>query len=172
VSLELYRPMTDVPQSRDRSELEQEIKQTRPFRTPEALAFVEVLRTSAVLTGEMVETLRPSELTMPQYNVLRILRGAGPAGLPSGEVGERLVSREPDVTRLLDRMEARGLVARERGTRDRRVVTARLTEEGLRLVDSLDDAVEALHERQLGHLSRDELRSLSTLLGRVRHREG
>lgn len=164
--------MTDLTSTHARSELEQEIKQTRPFRTPEAQSFVEVLRTSAVLVGEMVETLRPYELTMPQYNVLRILRGAGPAGLPSGEVGERLVSREPDVTRLLDRMEARGLVTRERGTRDRRVVTARLTEEGLRLVDSLDGAVEALHERQLGHLSRDELQSLNALLERARRRDG
>jgi DNA-binding MarR family transcriptional regulator len=152
-------------------DLQQEIKQTRPFRSLEAEVFVNLLRTSVVLVDEMAEALRPYEITRPQYNVLRILRGAGNEGLASGEVGERLVGREPDVTRLLDRMEARGLVARQRGPVDRRVVTARLTEVGLRLVDALDGPIEALHSRQLGHLSRDELRSLSTLLERARHRE-
>jgi len=163
--------MSDLPAPPPaEGELRKEIKQTRPFRTPEAEAYVNVLRTSAVLLGEMAEVLRPFELTMPQYNVLRILRGAGPDGLPSGEVGERLVSREPDVTRLLDRMEARGLVVRQRGPADRRVVTARLTETGLRLVDGLDETIEALHARQLGHLTREELRSFNSLLEKARHR--
>jgi DNA-binding MarR family transcriptional regulator len=152
-------------------ELQQQIKQRAPFRSAEAEAFLNVLRTSAVLSAEFGEMLRPYEITQPQYNVLRILRGAGAEGLPSGDVGERMVSRDPDVTRLLDRMETRGLVARERGREDRRVVTVRLTPEGRRLVDTLDEPVQALHQRQLGHLSRDELHSLTTLLERAR-REG
>ncbi|MET0400200.1 MAG: MarR family transcriptional regulator [Longimicrobiaceae bacterium] len=159
-----------VAERRAPGDLQQEIKQLRPFRSPEAELFVSVLRTSAVLVGEMVEVLRPYGLTQPQYNVLRILRGAGAEGLASGEVGERMVSREPDVTRLLDRMEARGLVARRRGSPDRRVVTVRLTDDGLRLVDALDEPVQAMHARQLGHLSSAEQRTLGELLERARSR--
>jgi DNA-binding MarR family transcriptional regulator len=150
------------------SELRDQIKQATPFRSPEAEAFVNVLRTASVLVGGLVELLRPHELTQPQYNVLRILRGAGTDGLPSGEVGGRMVSREPDVTRLLDRMEARGLVTRARGTTDRRVVQVRLAAAGRALVDALDAPVLALHERQLGHLSGEDLRALSGLLERAR----
>ncbi len=167
-------PVPDSPPSSgaDRApparELQKQIKQRAPFRSLEAEAFLNVLRTSAALTGEFAEMLKPYELTQPQYNVLRILRGAGPDGLPSGDVGERMVSRDPDVTRLLDRMEARALVARERAREDRRVVTVRITPEGRRLVDALDEPVQALHARQLGHLSRDELVSLNALLERAR----
>lgn len=148
--------------------LRQQIKQPKPFHSAEAEAFLNVLRTSATLLGGLVELLRPFELTQPQYNVLRILRGAGDGALPCGEIGQRMVSREPDVTRLLDRMEVRGLVVRTRTAEDRRVVTARLTPEGLALVDSLDDPVRALHERQLGHLTPDELHTLIALLERAR----
>ena len=152
-------------------QLREQIKQPRPFASPEAEAFVNVLRTASQLLGGLVELLRPHDITQPQYNVLRILRGAGPEGLPSGEVGLRMVSREPDMTRLLDRMEARGLVSRARGTVDRRVVTVCLTDAGRRMVHTLDAPVAALHARQLGHLSPDELQALSTLLERARAEE-
>jgi DNA-binding MarR family transcriptional regulator len=148
--------------------LREQIRQPKPFQSLEAEAYLNVLRTSALLMSELTEVLRPYELTQPQYNVLRILRGAGDGGLPSGEIGERMVSREPDMTRLLDRMEARGLVARLRGTADRRVVTARITEEGRRLADALDGPVQAMHARQLGHIPPEELRALIALLERVR----
>jgi DNA-binding MarR family transcriptional regulator len=148
--------------------LQEELKQPKPFRSLEAAVFLNVLRTATALVGELVEVLRPYELTQPQYNVLRILRGAGPEGLPSGEVGERMVSREPDMTRLLDRMEARALVARQRGPLDRRIVTVRITDEGLRLVDALDEPVAAMHARQLAHLSHEELEALDGLLERAR----
>ena len=148
--------------------LRDEIKQPTPFRSLEAEVFVNVLRTWTVLGAGFTDLLRPHELTQPQYNVLRILRGAGAGGLPSGEVGARMVSREPDVTRLLDRMEARGLVARERQAGDRRVVVTRITDAGRALVDALDEPVEALHARQLGHLSQRDLRALKTLLDRAR----
>ncbi|HEX6630308.1 MAG TPA: MarR family transcriptional regulator [Gemmatimonadaceae bacterium] len=153
-------------------QLRQQLKQRRPFRSIEAEVFLNVLRTSTTFVGQLVEVLRPYELTQPQYNVLRILRGAGAVGLPCGEVGERMVSREPDVTRLLDRMEQRGLVARARDAADRRVVTARLTADGRKLVDALDAPVEALHARQLGHLSAADLRTLNALLESARDEDG
>lgn len=149
-------------------DLQTQIKQHHPFRSPAEEAFLNVLRTASAMVGGLVDVLRPYALSQPQYNVLRILRGAGPDGLPSGEVGDRMVARDPDVTRLLDRMEARGLVARARGRPDRRVVVVRLTDEGRRLVDALDAPVQALHARQLGHLSDDDLRALSALLARAR----
>jgi DNA-binding MarR family transcriptional regulator len=152
-------------------ELQGQIKQRKPFDSPEAEAFLNVLRTAAVLTRGLTEVLRPHELSQPQYNVLRILRGAGPAGVPSMVVGERMVARDPDVTRLLDRLETRGLVARARDAADRRVVLVRLTDEGRRQVDELDAPVRDMHRRQLGHLTPDELAALSALLEAAR-REG
>ncbi len=149
-------------------QLRAQIRQPGPFRSLEAEAYLNVLRTSTTLLAELVELLRPHELTQPQYNVLRILRGAGEQGLPSGEIGDRMVSREPDMTRLLDRMEARGFVSRQRGPADRRVVTARITDEGRRVVDALDVPVQEMHARQLGHMSEEELRTLIALLERAR----
>ena len=148
--------------------LQHDLKQRRPFESLEAEVFLNVLRTATTLVGGLTELLRPFDITQPQYNVLRILRGAGAAGLPCGEVGERMVNREPDVSRLLDRMERRGLVARARMPDDRRVVTARLTPEGRRVVDALDEPVREMHRRQLGHLSEDELHALSELLEAAR----
>jgi DNA-binding MarR family transcriptional regulator len=145
------------------------IKQRKPFESPEQEVFLEVLRTGTALLQDLVELLKDFGVTQPQYNVLRILRGAGAAGLPSGEVGGRMVaSREPDVTRLLVRMEGRGLIRRERRPENRRIVTARLTDKGLRLVNSLDEPVRRMHMRQLHHMSRRELGTLATLLERAR----
>ncbi|MGH7405585.1 MAG: MarR family transcriptional regulator, partial [Candidatus Methylomirabilales bacterium] len=100
----------------------------------------------------------------PQYNVLRILRGAGPDGLACREVCERMITRDPDVTRLVDRLEARGLIARERDRRDRRVVMVRITEGGLRLLRRLDDPITHLHTQNLGHLGTKRLQALVELL--------
>lgn len=148
--------------------LQRDIKQPKPFRRPEEAAFLNVMRTASMLVGRLTELLRPYEVTQPQYNVLRILRGAGPDGLPSGEIGERMVSRDPDVTRLLDRMEKRGLLARARDSADRRVITVRLTADGRALVDSLDTPTLDLLTAQLGHLSAEELETLNDLLERAR----
>ena len=150
--------------------LQHDIKQRAPFESLEAEVFLNVLRTATTLVRDLVEVLRPFDLTQPQYNVLRILRGAGHGGLPCGEVGERMVSREPDVSRLLDRMEGRRLVERTRAHADRRVVTARITAGGLRIVNGLDEPVGRMHRRQLGHLSGRELRALSDLLEAARER--
>jgi len=149
-------------------DLQSQLKQSKPFRSLREEVFLNVVRTATELQAYFAELLRAHDLSSPQYNVLRILRGAGDEGLHSGEIGERMVSRDPDVTRLLDRMERRGLIARLRGTTDRRVVSAHLTGEGRRLVDALDAPVAEMHARRLGHLSEQELRTLSDLLERAR----
>ena len=121
--------------------LRKEIKQTKPFGSIEEEAFLGLQRTADALMRGMVEVLKPSGLSPTQYNILRILRGAGDDGLSCREVGERMISRDPDMTRLLDRLEARQLVARERGRRDRRVITTRITAEGRELLKRLDASV-------------------------------
>ncbi|MEM6454896.1 MAG: MarR family transcriptional regulator [Acidobacteriota bacterium] len=118
------------------------------------------------------EMLRGVDLTPTQYNALRILRQVGEDGLPCREIGSRMITRDPDVTRLLDRLELRGLVIRSRDPRDRRVVRARATDEGVSLVNSLDDVMQRCHERQFGELDADELRSLNDMLERIRTMRG
>lgn len=148
--------------------LQQELKQTRPFATLEEEALLSIQRTAAVLGRAMAETLKPHDLSAAQYNVLRILRGAGDAGLCRYEVGDRLVSPVPDVTRLLDRLEARGLVARARDTADRRQSRARITEDGLRVLETLDGALPQRQRAVLGHVPAADLRALIGLLAAVR----
>jgi DNA-binding MarR family transcriptional regulator len=134
----------------------------------EARVFVSLLRTADALARGAEALLKPFNLSGTQYNILRILRGAGEKGLGCSEVGNRLISRDPDITRLLDRMESRGLIARAREAQDRRVVKTRITPEGLRLLEELDRPVHELHRRQLRHLPATELRQLSNLLDRAR----
>jgi DNA-binding MarR family transcriptional regulator len=134
---------------------------------PEEMAFLDLLRTTDMLSRGLVEILKAEDLSSTQYNVLRILRGA-PEGLPCGEIASRMITRDPDITRLLDRMEKRGLISRCRETKDRRMVMARITPEGLKLLGRLDEPVEEGHRRQLGHLGRDRLRALTELLHAAR----
>jgi DNA-binding MarR family transcriptional regulator len=148
--------------------LRDEIKQTRPFATLEQEAHLSVERTAAVLGHAVAEVLKPYGITRTQYNALRILRGAGEAGLCRNEVRERLVAQVPDASRLLDRMEAAGLIRRQRDAADRRFVTTRITEAGLRLVAELDGPIDELHRRRLGVLDQEELRTLIDLLARLR----
>jgi len=152
--------------------LRAEIKQQKPFQTLQQEAFLNLLRTADALMRGEVEVLKPAGLSPAQYNVLRILRGAGAGGLACREVGERMVTRDPDITRLLDRLEERGLVMRSREREDRRVITTRITEEGLDLLKKLDGPVARLHEQQLGHLGAKRLRSLIALLEAARERVG
>jgi DNA-binding MarR family transcriptional regulator len=130
---------------------------------PEEAAFLDLLRTADMLSRGLVQVLRTEALSSTQYNVLRILRGT-PEGLPCGEVASRMITRDPDVTRLLDRLEKRGLISRSRETTDRRTVMARITREGLKVLARLDEPVQVAHRRQLGHLGRERLRALSELL--------
>jgi DNA-binding MarR family transcriptional regulator len=148
--------------------LRDEIRQTKPFTSAEQEAFLSLGRTWAVLEHAFAEALRPYGITPTQYNVLRILRGAGESGLCRTEVMQRLISKVPDTTRLLDRMEAAGLIERERSDRDRRFVTTRVTAAGLSLLAELDDPVKELHRLHLGVLDRTELRTLIASLERVR----
>ena len=111
--------------------------------------------------------LKAEDLSLTQYNVLRILRGA-PQGLPCGEIASRMITRDPDVTRLLDRMEKRGLISRSRESRDRRLVLARIAAEGLKLVNRLDEPVQKIHRKQLGHMGKERLQALVDLLAAAR----
>ena len=150
--------------------LVEEIKQTKPFKTLEDEVFVNVLRTAEIFLWKEAEMLKPYELTLPQYNVLRILRGAEPEGLICREIGERMITRDPDVTKLLDRLEARGLVTRERQQTDRRVIVARVSEEGLQIVNDLDGPSLKLTGGLLGHLGERRLKTLNTLLEDAREK--
>jgi DNA-binding MarR family transcriptional regulator len=130
---------------------------------PEEAAFLDLLRTTDLLSRGVIAVLKAEDLSATQYNVLRILRGA-PEGLPCGEVANRMITKDPDITRLLDRLEKRGLISRSREAKDRRTVTARITPAGLKLLDRLDEPVQTAHRRQLGHLGRNRLRTLTELL--------
>ncbi|HET9698995.1 MAG TPA: MarR family transcriptional regulator [Terriglobales bacterium] len=133
----------------------------------EEVTFLELLRTTDQFSRELSTVLKPDDISPSQYNVLRILRGS-PNGLACGEISSRMITRDPDITRLLDRMEKRGWTLRFRDEHDRRVVKVRITGEGLKLVASLDKPVEQAHRQQLGHLSREQLRSLCELLRNAR----
>ena len=151
-----------------RSGLQAELKQTRPFRSSGEEAAVALLRTADLLRREFAAVLAPTDITVQQYNVLRILRGAGAAGLPTLEIAERLIERAPGITRLVDCLEDAGLVARERSTEDRRAVVCRATSKGLALLAGLDEAVDAADESALGMLTERERRELIRVLEKVR----
>ena len=151
--------------------LQEELKQNKPFRTLRQEAQLNLVRTANVLSDSFEQMLKPHGITGTQYNVLRILRGAEPDGLCRNEVSQRLLNRMPDATRLLDRMEEAGLVTRERSATDRRLVTTRITKKGRQIVDDLDDAADDQHEKSLGHMSEQQLRTLIKLLTIARNRE-
>ena len=136
---------------------------------PETEAFLAVQRTADRLAAGVTRLLKPFDLSPAQYNVLRILRGAGPRGLACGEVAARMITRDPDVTRLVDRLERRDLLGRARETRDRRVVRIHITPAGLELLARLDAPVDQLHQRQFGHLGEQRLRELVELLSAARN---
>lgn len=145
------------------------VKARRLPDCPEEAAFLELLRTTDRLSRGLVQVLKTEDLSSTQYNVLRILRGA-PEGLPCGEIANRMITRDPDVTRLLDRMEKRDLISRNREEKDRRTVLARITACGLKVLASLDDPIQTAHRKQLGHLGRARLRELTELMGLARSR--
>lgn len=145
-----------------------EIKQTKAFSSLEEEAGLALARTADQIDRAFAELLKTHGLTGTQYNVLRILRGAGSAGLACSEIGERMVTRDPDITRLLDRMERGGICLRGRHQKDRRVILTRITEKGLGLLRELDRPVRELHKKLLGHVGEERLRSLLRLLDTVR----
>ena len=149
-------------------DLREELRQQKPFESLYQEAHLSIARTQAVLDDAFEQLLRPYGVSAAQYNVLRILRGAPHDGLCRNEVRDRMLTRMPDVTRMLDRMEHAGWITRTRSTEDRRLVTTQLTPEGRALVDSLDEPVAEEHRRRFGHLGDAQLRTLVELLALVR----
>jgi DNA-binding MarR family transcriptional regulator len=135
----------------------------RPPSSPEEAVFLELSRTADQLSRSAAALLKTEDLSATQYNVLRILRGA-PEGLACGEIANRMITRDPDITRLLDRLEKRTLISRCRETKDRRMVMARITPGGLKLLARMDEPVQEVHRSQLGHLGKKQMRALTELL--------
>jgi DNA-binding MarR family transcriptional regulator len=134
---------------------------------PEERLFVALLKAADALGQQAEQLIRPSGLTATQYNVLRILRGAQPAGLACRAIGDRMISHDPDMTRLLDRLEKRGLIRRERQKDDRRVVKTHITSLGLELLKPLDQPMRELHKQQVRHMPAARLKSLMELLEEI-----
>jgi len=148
--------------------LKDEIKQDKPFDCLQAEVYVNLLRTADQLSRGGEALLKLKGLTPAQYNVLRILRGAGEQGLCCREVAERMITRDPDITRLVDRLERRGLLVRSRHSRDRRVIMVRITPEGRKMVKELDGPVAEHHRNLFRRIKIDDLRKLSELLEAAR----
>jgi DNA-binding MarR family transcriptional regulator len=127
-------------------------------------AALSILRAADLISQESASVMKPFDLTVSQFNILRILRGS-PDGLPCGQIGERMINRDPDITRLLDRMEAHKLIERQRGEQDRRVVTARISAEGLKLLERVDPVVHACHLDQFEDFSHGQLQQIIDLMG-------
>jgi len=150
------------------SALQDEIKQTKPFRSSAEEVVVSVLRTAAVMQRSLAQVVEAHGITIQQYNVLRILRGAGDAGLPTLAIRDRMVEEAAGITRLLDKLESAGHVVRERSTPDRRQVLCHITPKGESLIVSLDAPVDAANRRASAHLDDQERTHLVELLGAVR----
>lgn len=150
------------------SRLQQELRQSKPFADLKAEAFLNVVRTADQLQHALHQQLKPYGITETQYNSLRILRGAGERGLTCAEVAERLISHDPDITRLLGRMERDDLVVRARDPKDRRVVLTRITRQGRDKLKDLDRVVGKTVDRLLAHMNEDELRTMIGLLEKIR----
>jgi DNA-binding MarR family transcriptional regulator len=151
--------------------LKEDIRQKKGFTSPQQEAFLNVLRTSSALTDALEDLLRPYGISATQYNVLRILRGSDADGLCRNELRDRMLTRMPDMTRLLDRMEEAGWVTRARELEDRRMVLTRISSAGQQLLAELDGPVNDLHRRQLKGLSEAQLRTLIDLLTLAREAE-
>lgn len=150
------------------TKLQKELKQTKPFASLEEEVLLNLARTAEHVSTRLAAVLKRDDLTITQYNALRILRGAGEEGLTCGEIGGRMVTRESDITRLLDRLEKRGLVTRERPETNRRVVVTRITGEGLGLLAGLDGPVQEANRAAAGHLGRTRLKTLNEMLEELR----
>ena len=148
--------------------LQAELKQKRPFTSREQEAYLSLLRTADALQTQVEAKLKEFALTGTQYNALRILRGAGPEGLPCSEIGDRMIARDPDITRLLDRLQKRGLAQRTRGKQDRRVICGKITPAGLKLLRDMDAPVEKHGREMLRHVAPEKLKELIELLELVR----
>ncbi len=150
------------------SRLRKELQQTRPFQSLEQETQLNLLRTAGVLQAPFEQLFKEHQLSEPLYNVLRILRGQDGTGLACSHIGDRMLTRVPDITRLVDRLIKRDLAVRERSADDRRVVLISITKTGLALLAQLDEPLNALHKKSLGHLSAREMKELNKLLVKAR----
>ena len=150
------------------SRIQQEIKQTRPFDTRSQEAMIGLMRTADIVRRAVGEIVEPYGITPQQYNVLRILRGAGDNGLPTLEIAERMIEAAPGITRLIDRLESKRLVVRVPCDKDRRRIFCRITREGLALLKKLDGPIRDADRTALGSMTSKELRQLISLLDRAR----
>lgn len=148
--------------------LKRQIMQRRPFTSVQEEVILSLMRTTDQLTIPLAEVLRRADFSSSQYNILRILRGAGEEGLPCGAISERMVRRDPDVTRLLDRLEKRGFITRARDAADRRVVRAVINAAGLAILDELEEPVNSALKRALAHISPQKLRDAIEVLEELR----
>lgn len=150
------------------SKLKDEIKQVKPFESLESEVLLNLIRTADALSRGGEEILKLVGLSLNQYNVLRILRGAGDQGLCCREIADRMITRDPDITRLVDRLERRGFLTRSRDSKDRRIITVRITSAGLQTLKELDRPMEEYNRNRLSHMEKADLRKLSELLEAVR----
>lgn len=157
-----------VPFRSQAKSLQAELKQKVPFTSREQEAYLSLLRTAGVLEAQVEARLKDFGLTGTQYNALRILRGAGPEGLPCREIGERMITHDPDITRLLNRLKGRGLVERTRARQDRRVILGKITPAGLTLLREMDRPLEKYGRAMLRHVGQGRLKRLIELLELVR----
>jgi DNA-binding MarR family transcriptional regulator len=148
--------------------IQAEIHQNKPFSSLEEEVLLALVRTADQLLWRVAAMLAPHGLSPTQYNALRLLRGAGPEGLRCSEIGERMINRDSDITRLLDRLERRSLVKRSRARHDRRVIKVRIAASGIKLLKSMDEDVDNFPRTLLGHLGEQRLQSLLQLLEAVR----
>jgi DNA-binding MarR family transcriptional regulator len=148
--------------------LQKEIQQTKQFQRPGEEAVLNIAKTADVLQQPFVDMLKDYELSSTQYNCLRILRGAGAEGLPCGKIAARMITHDPDITRLMDRLEKRSLITRGRCEGDRRVVTTRITKQGLALLSAIDAPLGKLLDQLMGHMSSQKLSTLIDLLEEAR----
>ena len=160
--------MAQRESSRRTKGLREEIRQSKPFDSPAQEAILGLYRTSDMLRRQFSQIVEPHGISLQQYNVLRILRGAGKAGMPTLDIADRMIERTPGVTRLLDKLEAKRLVRRERCSEDRRQVLCWITESALRLLTELDKPLAAAGVKSMQPLDEDEQRALIRALGTIR----
>jgi DNA-binding MarR family transcriptional regulator len=154
--------------SHSMGKLQDEIRQSKPFESLEQEAELALQRTADQLRRHYDEFFKNHDLTGTQYNALRILRGAVPTGLPCSEIAHRMITRDPDITRLLSRLEQRGLCIRNRDEKDKRVILGQITPAGLKLLQRMDTPIRDLNRRLMKHMGENRLRSLIRLLDQIR----
>ena len=154
------------------SALKEEIAQSQAFSSAEEEALLNLLRTADCLQRAMQRMIRPWGVTLTQYNVLRILRGAQPRGLTCTAVGDRMITAEPDITRLLARLKSLKLIRQQRDKHDKRVIWTQISPTGLALLNESDNAVQQYPRELVGHLDKTQLADLILLLEQARAKCG